>query len=63
VLKTIETVAGTAVPFSFAPRRAGDPSRLFADAGRANNVLGWQPRYGLSDIVATALQWEKNRRY
>jgi UDP-glucose-4-epimerase GalE len=63
VLKTIEAVAGSPVPFSFAPRRSGDPSRLYADATRANTVLGWQPRYNLSDIIRTALNWEKNRLY
>ena len=41
----------------YAPRRAGDPAVLVASARRAQQVLGWQPRYGLGDMLRTALAW------
>ncbi|MGY4527336.1 UDP-glucose 4-epimerase GalE [Pseudomonas sp. UBA4617] len=42
-----------------APRRAGDPPRLVADAGKAMRVLGWRPEFAeLEQIVRHAWQWE-----
>jgi len=38
-------------------RRAGDPSHLIADASRARDVLGWQPRRPeLATIIGSALE-------
>lgn len=43
-----------------AARRAGDPPRLVADAAKAREVLGWQPRYAdLDTIMAHAWAWEQ----
>ncbi|HUE82059.1 MAG TPA: UDP-glucose 4-epimerase GalE [Pyrinomonadaceae bacterium] len=39
-------------------RRAGDPSHLVADASRAHEVLGWQPRQpDLTTIIGSAWEW------
>ena len=40
-------------------RRPGDPSAVWADNRKARAVLGWQPRYGLREIVETAWAWHK----
>ncbi len=43
-----------------APRRAGDPAVLVADASRARTELGWQPQYAdLTTIIEHAWAWEK----
>jgi UDP-glucose 4-epimerase len=39
-----------------APRRAGDPPRVVAAADTIRRALGWQARFGLDDMVASA--WE-----
>lgn len=42
-----------------AERRAGDPAVLVADATRAKNELGWQPKFDSIDtIIRHAWQWE-----
>jgi len=41
----------------YAPRRAGDPAVLVASARKASDLLGWQPNYGLGDMLRTALAW------
>jgi UDP-glucose 4-epimerase len=52
------------VPVREGPRRAGDPPRLVASAAKAKQELGWQPKYlDLAETIATAWQWESNRRY
>ncbi|MFE1817192.1 UDP-glucose 4-epimerase GalE, partial [Pseudomonas otitidis] len=43
VIDTACGVTGRKIATSDAPRRAGDPRRLVADASRARTVLGWRP--------------------
>ncbi len=58
VVRTVEHVSGRAVNVRRAPRRAGDPPVLVANAARAARVLGWRPRYdALETIVRTAWVW------
>ena len=45
----------------YAPPRAGDPAVLVASAQRAQQVLGWQPHYGLGDMLRTALAWHTSQ--
>jgi UDP-arabinose 4-epimerase len=63
IVDEIEKVSGNPLPHSFAPRRAGDPPQLVADAGQAERVLGWRPvQSDLTNIVTTALNWERKKR-
>jgi UDP-glucose 4-epimerase len=40
------------------PRRPGDPDRLIADSGLAQNVLNWKPNYStINQIVDSAYKW------
>ena len=48
-----------AVAFEFVPRRAGDVATSFADNRRAVAELGWQPQYGLEDMLADSWNWQK----
>jgi UDP-arabinose 4-epimerase len=58
VIDAVGAVAGAPVPHVEAPRRAGDPPELVADASRALEVLGWVPRYAdLRTIVEHAWRW------
>ncbi len=60
VIQTAAKVTGKQVPFTYAPRRAGDPAILVADASLAKKVLGWQPQYtDLAEIIAHAWAWEQ----
>lgn len=60
VIQTAQRVTGKPVPFSYAPRRAGDPARLVADASKAKTILGWQPQYtDLAIIMQHAWAWEQ----
>ena len=40
----------------FEGERAGDPSTLIGNPSRAKALLGWQPRFGLKDIV-NSVRW------
>jgi UDP-glucose 4-epimerase len=57
VLEAARRITGRAIPAEVVPRRPGDPAAVFADNRKAREVLGWQPRYGLEEIITTAWQW------
>ncbi len=58
VVDTVRGVTGGDVPTRVAPRRAGDPPVLVADASLARRELGWSPqRPELAVIVADAWRW------
>ncbi len=58
VIDTVKKVSGKDFKVVEAPRRAGDPAVLTADATRAKKELGWSPQFGeLENIVETAWRW------
>jgi UDP-glucose 4-epimerase len=60
LITMVEAVAGHEIAKREAPRRAGDPPMLVAQAKRIREVLGWQPQHDdLEKIVSTALAWER----
>lgn len=62
VIEACRTVTGKPIEVRYAPRRAGDPAVLVADARRARELLGWQPHWAsLASIVQTAWLFEQRR--
>lgn len=59
VIAAVERASGRTIDVVEAPRRAGDPAAVWADARRAESVLGWRARRGLSEIVDTAVRWHR----
>ncbi|WP_180055702.1 UDP-glucose 4-epimerase GalE [Acinetobacter sp. YH12142] len=56
---TFEKVNGVEIPFEYVPRREGDVATSFADNARAVAELGWQPEYGLEDMLKDSWNWQK----
>lgn len=62
VVASVEKITGKTVPREDAPRRAGDPAILVADASLAKEILGWEAEYKDIDyIVKTAWNWQNKR--
>jgi UDP-glucose 4-epimerase len=60
VLAAVERVTGMPVPVVYADRRPGDPANLVAEASRAREVLGWEPRRSkLDEMVGSAWRWRE----
>jgi len=58
VIEVCRAVTGADLRVTEAPRRAGDPPVLVADAAKAAARLGWRPRRpALEEIVASAWAW------
>jgi UDP-glucose 4-epimerase len=54
-------VVGHALPYRIAPRRAGDPAEVVADARRIGTLLKWTPRFtALKRIMETSIAWERS---
>lgn len=59
LLHVIEEISGRTVPHVFAPPRAGDPPVLFAEARKAKEVLQWEAKSDLWEIIDSAWKWEE----
>jgi len=64
VIETARKVTGIEIEARIAPRRAGDPARLVANAKKAHEVLKWKPQFEkLETIIESAWNWSnKNPR-
>ncbi|MGA8042577.1 MAG: UDP-glucose 4-epimerase GalE [Terracidiphilus sp.] len=60
LLRVIEEISGRKVPHHIVDPRPGDPPILFADSSKAREVLGWQPAFGIREVIQSALHWEEN---
>ncbi|MGW2419350.1 UDP-glucose 4-epimerase GalE [Streptomyces sp. NPDC001709] len=56
MIDRINAVTGYDRPPTVTPRRPGDPARVVASATRIATELGWQAKYDVQDMIASA--WE-----
>lgn len=60
VVELAREVTGVPIPAEIAPRRAGDPARLYASAEKAKRDLGWTPEHtDLRSILESAWRWRQ----
>ena len=57
VLNAARRITGIDIPAEHVARRPGDPVAVFADNTKAKTLLGWSPKYGLEEIIASAWRW------
>jgi UDP-glucose 4-epimerase len=57
IINVAQQVTGKNIPVTIGPRRDGDPAMLTADAGKFSTASGWQPVFGLADMVQHAWNW------
>jgi UDP-glucose 4-epimerase len=46
------------VPYKIGPRRPGDIVKIWADASKAKELLGWQTSRTLEDSMRDAWNWQ-----
>jgi len=59
VVNTVERITSKKVPHIIVGRRPGDPSKLVASYAKAKRALGWSPKLGLDNIIASAWDFEQ----
>ena len=57
VIRASERITGHTVPYTEAPRRAGDPVSTYADPTWVAATLGWRATRSLDDIITSAWAW------
>jgi UDP-glucose 4-epimerase len=59
ILETARAVTGHPIPSAFGPRRPGDPAVSIASGSAAREILGFDPKYTLTDMVRDAWRFAK----
>lgn len=62
IVDAFEKATGVKVNWTYAPRRAGDIEKVWADPKKANEVLGWKAETSLEDTLQSAWNWQKKLR-
>lgn len=57
-ITAFEKVSGVKLNYEIGPRRPGDVVAIYANNDLAKRKLGWEAKYTLEDIMATAWKWE-----
>ncbi len=52
--------SGAEVPYVIDPRRPGDPDEVYADASKAEKLLGWKAEKNVDDMCQDSWRWQKN---
>jgi len=60
MVAAFESASGRQVPYTIAPRRAGDIASCYANADLASQELGWRAQFGLERMMQDAWRWQKN---
>lgn len=63
IIEKTKKITGKDIPVEIVGRRAGDPAILVADNKKAKSVLGWNPQFGIDEIIKTAWAWHQNPKY
>ena len=59
VIKEVERVSGKKLPREKGETRKGEPSAKWASNDKIERVLGWQPQYGIKEIIESAYKWHE----
>lgn len=57
IINSAEKNLNTKVDYKIAPRRDGDPDKVFADITKVSKELDWQPKHNLDNIITHAYKW------
>ena len=59
LVHTFERVNGIRVPYQVTARRPGDIARCYADASKAERLLGWKAEKNLEDMCRDSWRWQQ----
>lgn len=60
LVQNFEAVTGQKIPYTIAPRRAGDVATLYANPQRAKEILNFSTQYSIADMCRDAWHWQSN---
>jgi UDP-glucose 4-epimerase len=60
LISKIEKISGKAINFEIREPRIGDASKMICSNKRAINILKWEPKFDIDDIIKTSYEWYKD---
>ncbi len=60
VIAAFQSACGREIPYTIAPRRAGDVAKIYADPTLAQTLLGWRTQHDLAAMCRDAWRWQSN---
>lgn len=60
IIQAFENVNQLKLNYSIGQRRAGDVEKVWADASKAKQILGWTAHLDLNEMVRSAWAWQQN---
>jgi UDP-glucose 4-epimerase len=60
IIRAFEQASGKAVPYRVTARRPGDIATCFADASKAEKILGWKATRSLNQMMADTWNWQSH---
>lgn len=60
VVSAFEKQSGKKIPYKVVGRRAGDIAECYADARKAEKLLGWKAQHTLEEMMRDTWNWQKN---
>lgn len=58
IVETFEKATGVKVNWKYGPRREGDIEKIWGDCTKANQVLGWEAKTPMEDVLRSAWKWQ-----
>lgn len=58
-IRAFEDAAQLSLNYEVGPRREGDIIKVWGDVTKSKDVLGWQAKLGINEMMASAWKWEK----
>ena len=62
IVDAFQKATGVKLNWTYAPRRAGDIEKVWANPEKANKVLEWKAETSLEDTLKSAWNWQKKLR-
>lgn len=62
LISIFEKVSGKPLNYKISDRREGDIEQIWAQADKANNVLGWEAKETIEDTMSSAWKWQQKLR-
>jgi UDP-glucose-4-epimerase len=63
IIEATEEALKVTIPRTIFPRRAGDPAKLTASNKKAKELLGWEPKLTVADMITSDYNWRKNPKF
>jgi UDP-glucose 4-epimerase len=60
LVRALAAASGRPLPYRIVARRPGDIAQCYADATRAQEILGWRATRGLDEMCADSWRWQVN---